>query len=281
MCFSYHGGKKGLARFIISKIPTCEIFIDVFGGMAAVAAEAVRSGKFNQVVYNDKNSLLFNLLCVIRDDADTLIDFLLATPVGRENFTSEVKTLYQSEDRVARAAAAILQLEYGPSLPVVSPEAISDKGYRRPSVRGVNAVRNTRSSFERQVNSLKAAQSSLLPIHFENIDWQKIIKLYSNGSGHALGGKTCFFLDPPYGESREYPDTVNDKQVKDFFCDPDPGLLKVICYTKGEPEFADFEYLQFPRTGTSKNQGFDSIHGMYFNFKRKTQLSLFAQEGEQ
>ena len=54
------GSKQLLADEIVACLPPAKVFIDCFGGGASVAMAALRSGKYERVVYNEKAPILYN-----------------------------------------------------------------------------------------------------------------------------------------------------------------------------------------------------------------------------
>lgn len=54
----YQGSKSGIADSLISFLPSNKRFCDLFGGGAAMTDCAVRSGKYEKVLYNELNPLL-------------------------------------------------------------------------------------------------------------------------------------------------------------------------------------------------------------------------------
>lgn len=54
----YKGSKNTIARELIREIPGGTRFIDLFGGGAAMTHAALLSGKYQSVLYNDKEPLI-------------------------------------------------------------------------------------------------------------------------------------------------------------------------------------------------------------------------------
>lgn len=64
--FMVMGGKGEIADILIDKLPSADVFIDVFGGGGSVTLAALRSGKYKRVVYNDVNPTLFNAMSLCK-----------------------------------------------------------------------------------------------------------------------------------------------------------------------------------------------------------------------
>ena len=102
----YRGGKKRVSKFIIDNLPSAELFIDVFGGSAAVSIEAVKSGKYSQVIYNDLDSNLVNFMKVVRDSPVEFANYLIQTPVGRY-LHNEIIDMLSSDNSIVQAAGVV------------------------------------------------------------------------------------------------------------------------------------------------------------------------------
>ena len=57
----YMGSKNKIAEWIVSNLPEAGTLYDLFGGGGAITHCAVESGKYNKIVYNELNSLVYQL----------------------------------------------------------------------------------------------------------------------------------------------------------------------------------------------------------------------------
>lgn len=57
----YMGSKNQIAEWVLSNLPEAETLYDLFGGGGAITHCAAKSGKYNKVVYNELNSLAYQL----------------------------------------------------------------------------------------------------------------------------------------------------------------------------------------------------------------------------
>jgi DNA adenine methylase len=83
--FQFPGGKFYLIKKLLPLIPPHEVYVEVFGGAAALLFNKPPS---KVEVYNDINSELVNFFHVLRDDVrwKILQEKLLLTPYSREEF---------------------------------------------------------------------------------------------------------------------------------------------------------------------------------------------------
>lgn len=56
----YMGSKNQIAKWVIEHLPKKENLYDLFGGGGAITHCAYESGKFENIIYNEKNELVFN-----------------------------------------------------------------------------------------------------------------------------------------------------------------------------------------------------------------------------
>lgn len=56
----YMGSKNQIAKWVIEHLPKKENLYDLFGGGGAITHCACESGKFENIIYNEKNELVFN-----------------------------------------------------------------------------------------------------------------------------------------------------------------------------------------------------------------------------
>ena len=54
------GSKNQIAKWVIEHLPKKENLYDLFGGGGAITHCACESGKFENIIYNEKNELVFN-----------------------------------------------------------------------------------------------------------------------------------------------------------------------------------------------------------------------------
>ena len=79
----YHGAKWRIANWIISHFPEHRVYVEPFGGSAAVLLRKERS---YAEVYNDVDGEIVNVFQVLRDRGDELIRAVWLTPYSRSEF---------------------------------------------------------------------------------------------------------------------------------------------------------------------------------------------------
>ncbi|AMU18857.1 DNA adenine methylase [Burkholderia cenocepacia] len=106
---SYFGSKFRVAPWVLSHLPPHEIYVEPFGGSAAVLMQKARS---RIEIYNDLDGEIVNLFRVVRDDAmrALLIDALNATPYARAEFEA---AWHVADEPVERARRLCIRAQMG------------------------------------------------------------------------------------------------------------------------------------------------------------------------
>ena len=86
MCgLPYVGNKSQKAQQIIDLLPSGRRFIDMFGGGGSISLHACNSGKWDEVVYNDRRKTVVNLLKALIKDSPHF-DLMKYVYMDRETF---------------------------------------------------------------------------------------------------------------------------------------------------------------------------------------------------
>ncbi|WP_125766126.1 DNA adenine methylase [Levilactobacillus mulengensis] len=86
MCgLPYVGNKGQKAQQIIDLLPSGGRFIDVFGGGGSISLHACNSGKWDEVIYNDRRKTVVNLLKALIEDSPHF-DLIKYVYMDRETF---------------------------------------------------------------------------------------------------------------------------------------------------------------------------------------------------
>ena len=263
--FCYRGGKSQLAEFILAQCQPADIFVDAFGGSGAMSVAAVRDGRFKQVLYNDKDSCIYNTLITVRDKCDELVEYLSQTPIGR-NTMNEIYALKNSGDPIKEAAGCIIQLEFTSYTPTLHNNPAN--GWARPFSKGASSVSRGWKSWAARMDAIRMMQRDLLKIFLENGDWHRFVKGYvsfqNNIIRDGIKPHTIIFLDPPYGETRGYNEDVDTAEVYAFFLEKHEHVTKILCDVEGVDALEGEEFIAFPNRQTArKTRKFE--HGIYIN----------------
>jgi DNA adenine methylase len=189
----YHGSKFRIADWIISYFPRHRIFLDLFGGSAALLLKKPRS---EIEVYNDLDGEIVNLLKVVRDRGKELVQKLWLTPYARDEFKASFIPSKNPLEQARRTVVRSFQ-GYGGNCSTakegtkatVNSFRIAYKHGNRPQVTWANLPENFLTINER-----------LKGVCIENLDFRKAVKRYSQDDA-------LIYADPPYlAETRDYGD---------------------------------------------------------------------------
>lgn len=173
----YLGGKHFLVKKLLPLIPPHRIYVEVFGGGAALLFAKDRSP---MEVYNDLDSELVNLFMVVRDRKEEFLQSLDCLPYSRELYERFIQDLdaHRIVDPLARAAAFCYCMH----------AAFAGKW------RGGWAFAKTQNhakSWCRFRNEVDAIADRIKDLHIDHLDFRRCIKNWDSPD-------TFFFLDPPY-----------------------------------------------------------------------------------
>ncbi len=189
----YVGGKSFLLKNLLPLIPPHKIYVEVFGGGAALLLNKPPSGT---EVYNDIDSELVNLFMIIRSNPAEFRHRLNGLPYSRELFqrwSGQFKMNDLPQDPVERA----LRFYY------VASSSMSGKFGHGWSF-GRTGKKWRRTMLNRK---LEAIHSRLINVIIDHLDFRACIKNWDSSD-------TFFFLDPPYydrpKELYRYPITERD-----------------------------------------------------------------------
>lgn len=181
--FPYVGGKTNLAQWIISKIPQHTVYVEPFGGSAAVLLNKPRS---TVEVFNDLDGDVVHFFEVVRERPDELAEWCRRTPFSEELHNRWVRQFYNAErpdDPVERAGRWMF-LRYtqfggkysGPS------------GFKRDTPR---CEQGASSPWRDAPNRVDAVCERLQGVSIQNADYSEVIDRYDSP-------ETVFYADPPY-----------------------------------------------------------------------------------
>jgi len=173
----WYGGKAHLVRHLIKLLPPHEVYLEVFGGGAALL---LSKSPAKVEVYNDINSDLCNLFRVIRDDK--------LFPI----FLRKVKwTLYSREEwRRARKSYRYVNnpIERAVRFFVVIRQSFSKMGQ---SWSYAVASKSQAPPYFSFIQELEAIHRRLQNVQIENLDWKDCLEKYNSD-------KALAYIDSPY-----------------------------------------------------------------------------------
>lgn len=180
----YHGGKHGLAQWIISHFPAHRCYVEPFAGAASVLMQKPRS---KAEVYNDLDQEVFNLFRVLRDYGDELKRRVDLTPFSKDEHSLSYEV---SDDPIEKARRMLVRAAFGrASASASSPWKASFRSYSG-SGRTTTAAQDW-SNFPSHMEEMKRRLKGVV---IENMDASEVIKLHDSSD-------TLFYVDPPYVRS--------------------------------------------------------------------------------
>lgn len=197
---NFYGSKWNLAEWIISYFPEHEVFVDVFGGSAAITLKKQRS---KREIINDIDNELVNLYQVVRDHGKELVRLLKLTPHSR----AEYRLAHQKADQpIEKARRTIVKCYFG----IGDSIADSTNGFRNSSDSNTCVAKSWVSYWK----CLNEITDRLQGVSIENLNWRDLIEKYD-------GPTTLFYFDPPYvkrtrNRRHEYRYEFTDADHADF-----------------------------------------------------------------
>jgi DNA adenine methylase len=179
----YLGSKWRLAPWLIGQFPPHEIYVEPFGGAAAVL---LRKERVRTEVYNDVDSELVNLFRVLRDESGAAARLLRAvalTPYARDEY---VASFERAECPIERARRLVVRLHMGHGTRGTRTDRAA--GFRSDGTSGTTRVAGEWAEFPL---ALRAIIDRLRGVQIENKCALDLLDYWS--SPRAL-----IYLDPPY-----------------------------------------------------------------------------------
>ena len=178
LAFSYYGGKYSQLDFILPNLPKTKMFVDVFGGSAAVILNKKPS---SCNIYNDLSSRICTFFRQLRDNPEELIRLLKLTPYSREEFEKSFDDGKFSDVEIARRFFLQISMIFNSLLNG------GKSRWRSPNTK----TTSFNLSYLNTVNNLELLVERLRTIAIENAPAIETIKRYDNKD-------TLFYIDPPY-----------------------------------------------------------------------------------
>jgi len=178
--FPYPGSKVQLAPWIIDHFPPHDMYVEPFGGSAAVL---VRKPRSDIEVFNDVDSDIVHFFETLRDQTDELVEWLRTTPFSRELHLQYAHEFYRGlrpVDDIERAGRFfyLRNSQFAQNYTEVS-------GFR------LSTERNHADQYQNRVDRLYAFRDRLADVQIEQLDYTDLV-------GRTDGAETLYYFDPPY-----------------------------------------------------------------------------------
>ena len=182
------GGKRLLRPVIEKFIPTdLKAYIEPFGGAAWVLFYKEKWAECE--VYNDLDGRLVNLFRCVKYHPEALIKELQYILVSREMFNQYLKTAPVTDIQRAARFFILINFSFGGKL----------KNFR-------SGLNHCDYGFTYAPARIDAINKRLQRVKIENLDFQKLIKLYDRDY-------SFFYCDPPYTKGEQYEISKNFDHV--------------------------------------------------------------------
>jgi DNA adenine methylase len=182
----YHGSKWSIAPWIISFFPKHRVYVEPYGGGAAIL---LRKSRAHEEVYNDLDSDIVNLFRVTRDHGEELKRLIELTPFSREEYLEAYRP---TNDPIEQARRTIMRGYMGRASTGATGK-ISDTGSIVTGFRAKTTGYGKTSAkvWDSYPESLQAIIKRLKGIVIENKNALEVI-------GQHDSAQTLFYADPPY-----------------------------------------------------------------------------------
>jgi len=177
------GGKGRMAAKIVPLLPPHRIYVEPFGGGAAVLFAKTPSPI---EVYNDLDSGLVNLFRVLRDkdQFEELRRLASLTLYAREEYNDCRARLNADNDSIIRAYRFYVVAR-------CSFSGVFGYSWGSAITKSCKGMAETCSSWLSAIDNLSAIYARLMRVQIEHEDFRTILKRYDTPD-------TLFYLDPPY-----------------------------------------------------------------------------------
>ena len=173
----WYGGKSHLVKHLLQLIPPHKIYLEVFGGGAALLLSKQPA---QLEIYNDIDSNLYNLFRVIRDDKlfPIFLHKVKWTLYSREEWRRARKSYRYANNPVEKAVRFFITIRQ------------SFAKYTHSWSYSLKEKSPAKSYFA-FIDELEALHRRLRNVQVENLDWKDCMRKYNNEAVWA-------YIDPPY-----------------------------------------------------------------------------------
>lgn len=250
--FPYPGGKTLLADWIIEHIPEHTVYVEPFGGSAAVLLNKPRS---TVEVYNDVDGDIVQFFEVARGRPDELAQWAKRTPFSEELYNTWVREYYDGErpDDAVERAGRWLFLRFTQ----FSGKVDSVSGFKRDQPRNRRGASNIWKTVDERIDDVAERFQG---VSVQHADYCDVIEKYD-------GDETVFYLDPPYlGKEHTYRVQGFDHgELADVLADIDGYAM--VSYTDRPDGYEDWTEVQRTHHHESNNTGpLEVTERLFLNF---------------
>lgn len=183
---SWYGGKHYIVDHILNLMPRHRCYVEPFGGSGMVLFAKDPADKVD--IYNDINEWLVSLYRFIRDDPESLIEYLDAIPYSRADFI-KYRELYRRSTKGEEIDITDIQ-KAAMFFYLIKSSFNSNPG----SSFSQAASTNKASTWRTAIDLIKPAHERLKMCVIECLDYKELIDKYDHE-------ETLWYLDPPYVQS--------------------------------------------------------------------------------
>lgn len=178
--FPYPGSKVLLGDWIIEHFPDHEVYVEPFGGSAALLANKPPS--WNEI-FNDVDGDIVHFFRTLRDRCDELVEWLENTPFSRDlhlKYGNAFYSGYRPDDDIERAGRFfyLRNTQFGQKYTEIS-------GFR------LACKSNHAAEFQNRTERLYDFRDRLRDVQIENLDYGDLVD-------RTDSEETLYYFDPPY-----------------------------------------------------------------------------------
>ncbi|WP_121822825.1 DNA adenine methylase [Halostella salina] len=181
--FPYIGGKTNIAQWITDQLPDHRVYVEPFGGSAAVLLNKPRS---DIEVYNDLDRDIVQFFEVAREQTDELVEWCRRTPFSEELHNEWGRAFYRGErpDDPVERAGRFLYLRYSQ----FGAKYHNHSGFKRDTL---NAHVGESQSWANVEKKIRTTVDRLQGVSIQRNSFRDVIQRYDSAD-------TLFYCDPPY-----------------------------------------------------------------------------------
>lgn len=254
--FPYVGGKTTLSGWIIDQLPDHTVYVEPFGGSAAVLLNKPRS---NIEVYNDLDRDVVQFFEVARERPEELAEWCRRTPYSEALHEEWARAFYSGErpDDPVERAGRFMFLRYTQ----FAGKYRNKSGFKRDTPR----TRTGDSGVWRGVDErIDAVCERLQGVSIQNRHFRDVIEFYDDEH-------TVFYCDPPYLDKEA--SYLVDDFVHGDLADALEGIdgHAIVSYTnRPEGMYSDWSELtraHYHDSGAKKDESEEEVtERLFFNF---------------